>query len=125
MLRLKNSFGKWEILSALHYGKSVQIRSFFWSVLSSSTGKYGPEKTSYLHTFHTGQNLQKWIVCYFSENMISINLRYPLLFVVTVNALYETSPKYRCFNAAFTVSTFSETKNIGRITQNSLTINPY
>ena len=35
--------------------KSVQIVSFFWSVFSriqSKYGKYGPEKTSYLDTFH-------------------------------------------------------------------------
>ena len=31
-----------------------QIRSFFWSVFSPNTGKYGPEKTSYLDTFHAG-----------------------------------------------------------------------
>ena len=35
--------------------KSVQIRSFFWSVFSRilSTRKYRPEKTLYLNTFHT------------------------------------------------------------------------
>ena len=33
--------------------KSVQIRSFFWSVFSANTGKYGPEKALYLDTFHT------------------------------------------------------------------------
>ena len=31
--------------------KSVQIWSFFQSVFSLSTGKYGPEKTPYLDTF--------------------------------------------------------------------------
>ena len=35
---------------------SVQIRSFFWSVLPAvfnpNAGKYGPEKTPYLDTFH-------------------------------------------------------------------------
>ena len=53
-----------------HCVKSVQIRSFFWSVFSCTwteygdlrmrynlvfspnAGKYGPEKTSYLDTFH-------------------------------------------------------------------------
>ena len=51
-----------------HCVKSVQIRSFYWSVFSrirteygeteylsvfsSNTGKYGPEKTPYLDTFH-------------------------------------------------------------------------
>ena len=35
---------------------SVQIRSYFWSVFSciqSNTGKYGPQITPYLDTFHT------------------------------------------------------------------------
>ena len=32
--------------------KCVQIRSFFWSVFSPNAGKYGPEKTPYLDTFH-------------------------------------------------------------------------
>ena len=32
--------------------KSVQIRSYFWSVLSPNTGKFGPETTPYLDTFH-------------------------------------------------------------------------
>ena len=35
-----------------HCVKSVQIRSFFWSVFSPDTGKYGPEKTPYFDTFH-------------------------------------------------------------------------
>ena len=39
--------------SILHYVESVQIRSFFWSVFSPNAGKYGPEKTPYLDTFHT------------------------------------------------------------------------
>ena len=33
--------------------KSVQIRSFFWSVFSPNAGKYGPEKTLYLDTIYT------------------------------------------------------------------------
>ena len=53
-----------------HCVKSVQIRSYFWSVFSCirteygdlrskspgfspNTGKYGPEITPYLETFHT------------------------------------------------------------------------
>ena len=32
--------------------KKVQIWSFFWSVFSPTAGKYGPEKTPYLETFH-------------------------------------------------------------------------
>ena len=51
-------------LDSSHCVKSVQIRSFFWTVFSrirteygdlrfnSNTGKYGPEKSPYLDTFH-------------------------------------------------------------------------
>ena len=37
--------------------KSVQIRSFFWSLFSPNTGKNGPEKTPYLDTFHAVKSL--------------------------------------------------------------------
>ena len=41
------------IPSSLHCVKSVQIRSYFWSVFPSSNArKYGPEITRYLETFH-------------------------------------------------------------------------
>ena len=43
----------------VHCVKSVQMRSYFWSVFfcirteySPNTGKYGPEVTLYLDTFH-------------------------------------------------------------------------
>ena len=36
----------------IHCVKSVQIRSFFWSVFSHIRTEYGPEKTPYLDTFH-------------------------------------------------------------------------
>ena len=32
--------------------KSVQIRSYFWSVFRPNTGNYEPEITPYLDTFH-------------------------------------------------------------------------
>ena len=35
-----------------HCVKSVQIRSFFWSVFGPNAVKYGPEKTQYFDTFH-------------------------------------------------------------------------
>ena len=38
------------------------MRSIFWSVFClfrMNTGKYGPEKTSYLDTFHAGNVFQK------------------------------------------------------------------
>ena len=38
--------------SVLHSLKSVQIRSYFWSVFSPNVGKCGPEITPYLDTFH-------------------------------------------------------------------------
>ena len=49
-----------------HCVKSVEIRSFFWSVISRirtefgsvfspNAGKYGPKKTPYLDTFQTVQ----------------------------------------------------------------------
>ena len=39
-------------VNLFHCVKSVQIRSFFWSVFSLNTEKYGPEKTLCLDTFH-------------------------------------------------------------------------
>ena len=59
-------FPKQSISCGNHCLKSVQIRSFFWSVFSCirteygdllfvfspNTGKYGPEYTPYLDTFH-------------------------------------------------------------------------
>ena len=40
-------------LNTWHYVKSVQIRSFFWSVFSRIRTEYGPEKTPYLNIFRT------------------------------------------------------------------------
>ena len=42
-----NAVAKWT-----HCVKSVQIRSFFSSIFSPNMGKYGPEKTPCLDTFH-------------------------------------------------------------------------
>ena len=39
--------------TSCHCVKSVQIRTFIWSVFSPNSGKYGPEKTPYLNTFRT------------------------------------------------------------------------
>ena len=39
--------------SVSHCVKSVQIRSCFWSAFSPNAGKYGPEITPYLGTFHS------------------------------------------------------------------------
>ena len=48
-----------EMINTVHCEKSVQIRSFFCPhfpvcIFSPNTGKYGPEKTPYLNTFHAG-----------------------------------------------------------------------
>ena len=55
MLRLGRA--SYPNVMTLHCVKSVQIRSFSGpyfpiSVFSPNTGKYGPEKTPYLDTFH-------------------------------------------------------------------------
>ena len=38
--------------SGTHCVRSVQIRSYFWSVRNPNTRKYGPEITPYLDNFH-------------------------------------------------------------------------
>ena len=45
--------GVGRLISGQHCVKSVQIRSFFWSVFYRIQTAYGPEKTPYLDTFHT------------------------------------------------------------------------
>ena len=56
--------------------KSVQIQSLFWSVFSCiwtefspNTGKYGPEKTPYLDTFHV---VTLYFICPTSWNSPSV-----------------------------------------------------
>ena len=39
-------------MKIIHCVKRIQIRSFFWSVFSPNTGKYGPEKTPHLDTYY-------------------------------------------------------------------------
>ena len=68
-----------------HYVKSVQILSFsgpYFPVFGLNTGKYGPEKTPYLDTFHTVlfvnyllENLL-WILQY--QNFYDLHERLPL-----------------------------------------------
>ena len=41
------------VVNAIHCMKSVQIGSFFWSVLFRTRAEYWPDKTPYLDTFHT------------------------------------------------------------------------
>ena len=52
-------------ITVFHCVKSVQIRSFFWSVFSPNARKYGPEKTPYLDTFNAMKVL-------FSELMTNV-----------------------------------------------------
>ena len=87
-------------ISSKHCVKKVQIRSFFWSVFflntavfSPNAGKYGPEKTPYLDTFHAVQYLgtnqmlrnmheqhyhltsTKSVICQIDANFASISTR--------------------------------------------------
>ena len=41
-----------DVVIVSHWSISVQIRNYFWSVFSPKAGKYGPEITPYLVTFH-------------------------------------------------------------------------
>ena len=53
-VRIRDRFSYlFNFCSNLRCVKSVQIRSYFWSVLSPNAGEYGPEITSYLDTFRT------------------------------------------------------------------------
>ena len=66
---LKNNL----LLYSFHCVKVFQIRSFsapYFPVCSPNTGKYGPENTSYLDTFHTAFNL------FFVANLSSIERRW-------------------------------------------------
>ena len=49
----------WEVVIVFEQDcvKSFQIRSVFWFVFSPNAGKYGPEETLYLDTFHAVQLL--------------------------------------------------------------------
>ena len=74
-----------ELLAGFHCMKGVQIRSFFWSVFSafglnterygvslriqSNTGKYEPEKTPDLDTFHAVSIIQVFICRHSSLTM--------------------------------------------------------
>ena len=50
-----------------HFVKSVQIRSFFWSVFSCIQSEYRSEKTLYLDTFHTVRFLKLWNCSYYQK----------------------------------------------------------
>ena len=48
-----------------HCMKNIQIWSFFWSIFSLNTGKYGPKKPLYLDIFHTVPNFE--LILFFSK----------------------------------------------------------
>ena len=54
-------------MASQHCVKSVQIRSFFWSVFSRIPTEYGPEKTQYFDNFHAVQvsqiSYELWTPC--------------------------------------------------------------
>ena len=54
--------------NAHHCVKRFQIRSYFWSVFSPNTEKYGPEITLYLDTFPTVSSEFRAIHCRFYKN---------------------------------------------------------
>ena len=49
-------------LRVIHCAKCVQTRSYFWSVFSLNTGKYGPEIIPYLDTFHAVIVELSWLI---------------------------------------------------------------
>ena len=51
---MSNEYSESNKLVVLKYTlrERVQIRSYFWSVFRPNAGKYGPEITPYLDTFH-------------------------------------------------------------------------
>ena len=56
-----------------HYVKSVSIRSFsgpYFPVFGLNTGKYGPEKTPYLDTFHAVPMIYFWFSLRYMENLL-------------------------------------------------------
>ena len=73
------------ILYYIHCVKSVQIRSIFWSVFSHirtefspNAGKYGPEKTLYLDTFHAV------IILYYIITLYYIILYYIMYYIICI-----------------------------------------
>ena len=66
--------------------KKVQIWSFFWSVFSPTAGKYGPEKTPYLETFHAVADFLSYCSSQYpeSENIYTLT---------TLNKTYKNHEK--------------------------------
>ena len=78
--------------------KTVQIRSYFWSVFSyiqSNTGKYGPEITPYLDTFHAVMVFNKTKRSFLFEKLryvVNIKILNPQFSEVVANT-YSTESK--------------------------------
>ena len=76
-----------------HCLKSVQTRSFFWSVFSCIWTEYGPEKNPYLDTFHTVLPWSGW------GSGVSFLSLFILYFLSLIPVLWETcylNFKYPC-----------------------------
>ena len=58
----------------MHCVKSVQIRSFFWSVFPCIRTEYGAEKTPYLNTFHAVSRIDKYqqLLKYFGKIILEL-----------------------------------------------------
>ena len=74
--------------------KSVQTRSFFWSVFSCIQTKYEPEKTPYLDTFHAVRVkhvffINRSLLSYYQTNLMMIGCDVFLLFGLPI--LWEWS----------------------------------
>ena len=73
--------------------KSVQIRSFFWSVFTCIWTEYGPEKTPYLDTCHKVPPWSEW------GSGVSFLRLFILYFLFLIPFLWDTSYlnfKYPC-----------------------------
>ena len=64
MIAIWREIGAFEITEQRNCAKSVQIRAFcglYFPVFGLNTGKYGPEKTLYLDTFHAVIGANEWL----------------------------------------------------------------
>ena len=64
MIAIWREIRAFEITEQRHCVKSVQIRVFcglYFPVFGMNTGKYGPEKTLYLDTFHAVIGANEWL----------------------------------------------------------------
>ena len=66
-----------------HCMKSIQIRTYFWSIFSPNTGKERPEITPYLYTFHAveivGRTINNFLDTHLMAAVIFISFKDDLL----------------------------------------------